>query len=281
MKLFKFKGKQESNNEIKKGANVELEKEISGKFNIICCNLGILDYYFHLSVNDAGNIKIKKDNDEKEYNNSTKSAEIFELINSNIKYFEKLSIEQKECDNYIELNIDNNKYYISRNENSSSFYDEFIHDIANIVNIKKTYKNEELSLSFEYPNNFEKITEELDKYCLLNNSKPLAIFKDYNNNLITFEYIYINSSMVDKLINSIVSSGDYELISENNDDNAKMIIVNYKETETIQVFSFISINDMCIIFTMPIDKENNLNLRDIMNNGRINEIKSILESFNR
>lgn len=281
MKLFKF-GKKKQEVEEKSSITNDVQEEVLGKFEILCINLEVLDYNFTLSANDSGKIVIRKNGSEKEYNNITKSAEIFELITSNMKYFEQLSIDQKPGDNFIQLDINNKKYIIFRDESNPDnldFYDKFIHDIANIIGIKKTYENVELNLSFDYPNNFKRIVGPLSDYCLLGASKPLVVFKDYDNNIITFEYIYMKSSLIEKLVNSIINSGDYELIGEEDKENIKTVIVDYKEKETIESFSFIYINDMCIIFTMPVGKKNDLNLQDIMNNGRIKDIRNILKSF--
>lgn len=281
MKLFKL-GKKKQEVEEKSNITNDVQEEVSGKFEILCINLEVLDYNFTLSANDSGKIVIRKNGSEKEYNNITKSAEIFELITSNMKYFEQLSIDQKPGDNFIQLDINNKKYIIFRDESNPDnldFYDKFIHDIANIIGIKKTYENVELNLSFDYPNNFTRIVGPLSDYCLLGASKPLVVFKDYDNNIITFEYIYMKSSLIEKLVNSIINSGDYELIGEEDKENIKTVIVDYKEKETIESFSFIYINDMCIIFTMPVGKKNDLNLQDIMNNGRIKDIRNILKSF--
>ena len=281
MKLFKF-GKKKQEVEEKSSITNDVQEEVLGKFEILCINLEVLDYNFTLSANDSGKIVIRKNGSEKEYNNITKSAEIFELITSNMKYFEQLLIDQKPGDNFIQLDINNKKYIIFRDESNPDnldFYDKFIHDIANIIGIKKTYENVELNLSFDYPNNFKRIVGPLSDYCLLGASKPLVVFKDYDNNIITFEYIYMKSSLIEKLVNSIINSGDYELIGEEDKENIKTVIVDYKEKETIESFSFIYINDMCIIFTMPVGKKNDLNLQDIMNNGRIKDIRNILKSF--
>lgn len=261
------------------------------KFSLLCINLGMDEYSFTLTANNTGKIVVNKSMSREEYKDTKKSNELYEVIDKNLKNFKKyITRVSPNCnkDNMIQIDINNEKYTLFRGsdeEEVSMFYDMMLHSFAKVLDISKTFEDVKVNFSFEYPNTYEQVPKntDLEKYCLLSSSTPLVIFNDNNSNNITFEYIPFKEGVVDQIINNINSSGDYEVLTAmdltNDTFNINLLIANYKETNKVGVLGFVTYNKVCILFTIPIESKDTIDINNLLENQKIKTMLEMIKSF--
>lgn len=299
MNLFKLLKKQKENinveEEIAKikdvNPGVVAPEQSNLKFSLLCINLGVDEYAFTLTANHTGKIIVSKSMSREEYKDLKRSIELYEVIEKNLKSFKKyINRVSPNCnrDNMIQVEINNERLTLFRGNDEdevSMFYDMLLHSFARVLDISKTFEDVRINFSFDYPNTYERIPSntDLDKYCLLSNSKPLVVFNDSNSNNITFEYIPFKEGIVDQIINNINTSGDYELLTAmdltNDTFNINVLIANYKETNKVGVLGFITYNKVCIIFTMPIESRETIDINNLLENIKIKDMLNMIKSF--
>lgn len=299
MGLFNLLKKQKQNinieeeiSKIKDVKPVKAEIEHNNlKFNLLCINLGLDEYAFTLTANHTGKIIVSKSMFKEEYKDLKKSSELYEVIEKNLKSFKKYVTRvspNSNRDNMIQIEINNERLTLFRGndeEEVSMFYDMLLHSFARVLDISKTFEDIKINFSFEYPNTYEKIpsNNELEKYCLLSSSTPLVVFNDSSSNNITFEYIPFKEGVVDQIINNINSSGDYELLTAmdltNDTFNINILIANYKETNKVGVLGFVTYNKVCMIFTMPIESKDTIDINNLLNNVKIIDMLNMIKTF--
>ena len=299
MGLFNLLKKQKQNinieeeiSKIKDVKPVKAETEHNNlKFNLLCINLGLDEYAFTLTANHTGKIIVSKSMFKEEYKDLKKSSELYEVIEKNLKSFKKYVTRvspNSNRDNMIQIEINNERLTLFRGndeEEVSMFYDMLLHSFARVLDISKTFEDIKINFSFEYPNTYEKIpsNNELEKYCLLSSSTPLVVFNDSSSNNITFEYIPFKEGVVDQIINNINSSGDYELLTAmdltNDTFNINILIANYKETNKVGVLGFVTYNKVCMIFTMPIESKDTIDINNLLNNVKIIDMLNMIKTF--
>ena len=287
--IFNKKNKEEIKVNEEDISVIENSENEKNKFSLICINLDIDDYSFIVKLNDDGTIIINKSLGKDQFVDKQKVNEIYDVIDNNLKKIKELVTQIKpnsKTDNMIQVEIGKNKYVLFRNEDNadvSLFYDMLIHEITNILNINKVYEMVKSNFSFEYPNNYEKIpNEDLSKYCLLSNSEPLIMLND-NKNILTFEILKANLNEVEKIIEDINESKDYEKMStidlEHGYFKIKTLVVNYIETNKIETLSFIMFEKKCILFTMMIGDKEEIEIENLLENNKIKEMINIIKSF--
>lgn len=296
MKIFNF-GKKKELKEIEfevKEEKPDVSKNSvtldNKKYNLLCINFGINDYSFTLTANNNGKIVINKSINKEEYVDLGKTAEIAIVIDENLKKIKDLSsktnINNSKNTNMLQIEVQGEKYTLFRSDledEISMFYDRFVFELADILNLKKSYENIELDLTFEYPHNWDKVPTDLNKYCLLSNSKPLLVFKDNNQNFVTFEYISLKNDIVSKIINNISLSKEYDVLRtfdfEADDYNANFFVIDYIETEKIELFCFLTLKNICIVITIMVGDKEKVDISQIEKNKKFKEIFEVVDSL--
>lgn len=295
MGLFNFKKKKEKDILLNNLFDIDVKKEeaentkLCKKFNLLCMNFGVNDFSFTLTANETGKIIINKSMSKKEYNNVSLATEICNIIEDNIMAIKdfsgKKNGDSKE-NNMFQVEFEGEKYTLFRNnveDEMTMFYDRMIVSLSEVLNLKKSYENIELDFTFEYPGDWDKIKGDIDKYCLLSNSKPVVVFMDSNNDYVTLEYIDLKSGIVDKIIASISNSDDYNVIKtfdyEKNGFNSKFLLLNYDEIKKIELFAFIELKDICIIMTGVIGKSEDFDISDLEQNQKFKKLLSTVETL--
>ncbi len=295
MGLFNFvKKKEKEENEIEK--SVEKQETIKTtnsecrKYNLLCINFGVNDYSFTLTANSNGKIIINNSMSREEYEDLNKTDEIAIFIEENLKKIKnstnkEISTNHKN-NNMLQFEIDGEKHTLFRNDiedETSMFYDRFVFEIANILDLKKCYENIELDFTFDYPNNWDKVPTDLSKYCLLSSSTPILVFKDNSQNFVTFEYINLRSDIVTKIINNISDSEDYEVLKTfthtTENCTANFLVVDYNDNDKIELFCFVSLKNICLIITMVIDDKSNVDIDEVESSKKFKEILGVIDSI--
>ena len=260
------------------------------KFTILCINFNANDFSFTLTANNKGKININNSNGKIEIDDIIKTKELSIFIDDNLLHIKELATNKEDIkdsdNNMLQFEIDGNKYTLFRDNFDSEKlmkYDRIVHEIAKILGIKKNYENFVLDFCFDYPNNYESLEFDIEKYCLLAISKPVIIFKDADNKLITLEYMTLKNDMVNKMISSISSSEDYKILKTFNRTknmiDSRNLIVQYNENNKIEFFSFIVLEEICILLTAIIDDSENVDINRIEENNKYKEIIDIVSSF--
>lgn len=260
------------------------------KFTILCINFNANDFSFTLTANNKGKININNSNGKIEIDDIIKTKELSIFIDDNLLHIKELAANKEDIkdsdNNMLQFEIDGNKYTLFRDNFDSEKlmkYDRIVHEIAKILGIKKNYENFVLDFCFDYPNNYESLEFDIEKYCLLAISKPVIIFKDADNKLITLEYMTLKNDMVNKMISSISSSEDYKILKTFNRTknmiDSRNLIVQYNENNKIEFFSFIVLEEICILLTAIIDDSENVDINRIEENNKYKEIIDIVSSF--
>lgn len=259
------------------------------KYSLLCINFGVNDYSFTLTANSNGKIIINKSMSREEYEDFDKTDEIAIFIEENLNRIKsatnKDSSANHKNNNMLQFEIEGEKYTLFRNDiedEKSMFYDRFVFEIANILDLKKSYENIGLDFTFEYPNNWDKVPTDLNKYCLLSSSRPILVFKDSSQNFITFEYIDLRSDIVAKIISNIRDSEDYEVLKtidyETKDYTANFLVVDYNGNDKIELFCFLSLKNICVIITTVIDDKSNVNIDKVESSKKFKEIFAVIDS---
>jgi len=294
MGLFNFGKKKEiEENEIEKPlVKQETQKNTNSgckKYNLLCINFGVNDYSFTLTVNSNGKIIINKSMSREEYEDYDKTDEIAIFIEENLNKIKeatnKVDNANHKNNNMLQFEINGEKYTLFRNDiedETSMFYDRFVFEIANILDLKKSYENIELDFTFEYPNNWDQVPTDLNKYCLLSSSTPILVFKDSSQNFVTFEYINLRSDIVTKIINNIRDSEDYEVLKtidyETKDYIANFLVVDYNDNDKIELFCFLNLKNICVIITTVIDDKANVDIDKVESSKKFKEIFAVIDS---
>lgn len=296
MKIFNFNKKKEIKEpefeieETKPDVSKNSVTLDNKKYSLLCINFGINDYSFTLTANNNGKIVINKSINKEEYVDLDKTAEIAIIIDENFKKIKDLaskkSINNSKNTNMLQIEVEGEKYTLFRSDledEISMFYDRFVFELADILNFKKRYDNFELDLTFEYPNNWDKVPTDLNKYCLLSNSKPLLVFKDNSQNFVTFEYIGLKNDIVSKIINNISLSKEYDVLRtfdfKTDDYTANFFVIDYIETEKIELFCFLNLKNICIIMTIIIDDKHKVDIGQIEKNKKFKEMFEVVNSL--
>ena len=295
MKLFDFiKDKKLENKEhiVEENSVISEVNETYNikKFSILCINFNANDFSFTLTANNKGKININNSNGKIEIDDIIKTKELSIFIDDNLLHIKELAANKEDIkdsdNNMLQFEIDGNKYTLFRDNFDSEKlmkYDRIVHEIAKILGIKKNYENFVLDFCFDYPNNYESLEFDIEKYCLLAISKPVIIFKDADNKLITLEYMTLKNDMVNKMISSISSSEDYKILKTFNRTknmiDSRNLIVQYNENNKIEFFSFIVLEEICILLTAIIDDSENVDINRIEENNKYKEIIDIVSSF--
>lgn len=295
MGLFNFKKKKENIDEIEEDkideiVSEEKPKKEEKKFSLVCINLGMDEYSFIVKLNNNGEILLDSSGNKTKIIDKEKVEEIYEYVKNNEAKIAELITRLKpgaNKDNMIQIELDKKKYVLFRNElndDVSLFYDMLIHEITQILDINKFFESIKNNFSFEYPNNYEKIpTDDLEKYCLLSNSKPLIMLNDNFNNITTFEILDARKSSVDKIIEDINESQVYEKLTvfdlESGYFEIKSLIVNYVLSNKISVFNFIMFDNKCVIYTMIVDDKEKVDINNLLKNPKIKRMLEIIKSF--
>jgi|GEM_PF-2604577 len=259
------------------------------KYNLLCINFGVNDYSFTLTANSNGKIIINKSMSREEYEDFNKTDEMAIFIEENLDKIKDAAKKESNLNhknnNMLQFEIEGEKYTLFRNDiedETSMFYDRFVFEIANILDLKKSYENIELDFTFEYPSNWDKVPTDLNKYCLLSSSTPVLVFKDSSQNFVTFEYINLRSDIVTKIINNIRDSEDYEVLKtidyETNDYTANFLVVDYNDNDKIELFCFLSLKNICVIITTVIDDKSNVDINKVEDGKKFKEILSLIDS---
>ncbi len=261
----------------------------SKKYSLLCINFGVNDYSFTLTANNNGKIIINKSMSREEYEDFNKTDEIAIFIEENLDKIKDAANKESSLNhknnNMLQFEIEGEKYTLFRNDiedETSMFYDRFVFEIANILDLKKSYENIELDFTFEYPSNWDKVPADLNKYCLLSNSTPVLVFKDGSQNFVTFEYINLRSDIVPKIISNIRDSDDYEVLKtidyEVKDYTANFLVVDYNDNDKIELFCFLSLKNICVIITTVIDDKSNVDINKVEDGKKFKEILSLIDS---
>lgn len=261
----------------------------SKKYSLLCINFGVNDYSFTLTANNNGKIIINKSMSREEYEDFNKTDEIAIFIEENLDKIKAAANKESSLNhknnNMLQFEIEGEKYTLFRNDiedETSMFYDRFVFEIANILDLKKSYENIELDFTFEYPSNWDKVPADLNKYCLLSNSTPVLVFKDGSQNFVTFEYINLRSDIVPKIISNIRDSEDYEVLKtvdyEVKDYTANFLVVDYNDNDKIELFCFLSLKNICVIITTVIDDKSNVDINKVEDGKKFKEILSLIDS---
>lgn len=261
----------------------------SKKYSLLCINFGVNDYSFTLTANNNGKIIINKSMSREEYEDFNKTDEIAIFIEENLDKIKDAANKESSLNhknnNMLQFEIEGEKYTLFRNDiedETSMFYDRFVFEIANILDLKKSYENIELDFTFEYPSNWDKVPADLNKYCLLSNSTPVLVFKDGSQNFVTFEYINLRSDIVPKIISNIRDSEDYEVLKtvdyEVKDYTANFLVVDYNDNDKIELFCFLSLKNICVIITTVIDDKSNVDINKVEDGKKFKEILSLIDS---
>ncbi len=295
MGLFNF-GKKKEKQEIeieKTNVKPEAIKSTNSnciKYNLLCINFGVNDYSFTLTANSNGKIVVNNGMARKEYEDFNKTDEIAIFIEENLKRIKDstntVSGASHKNNNMLQFEVSGEKYTLFRNDiedETSMFYDRFIFEIANILDLKKSYENIELDFTFDYPNNWDKVPTDLNKYCLLSSSTPILVFKDNSQNFVTFEYINLRNDIVTKIINNISNSEDYGVLKvfdyENKYYTANFLVVDYNDNNKIELFCFLSLKNICVIITTVIDDKENVDINKIESTKKFSEILDVIDSI--
>lgn len=294
MGLFNF-GKKKEIEEIEIDKTVEKQETLKNnslgckKYNLLCINFGVNDYSFTLTANSNGRIIINKSMSREEYEDLDKTDEIAIFLEENLSRIKDATTNESNVNhknnNMLQFEIDGEKYTLFRNDiedETSMFYDRFVFEIANILELKKSYENIELDFTFEYPNNWDKVPTDLNKYCLLSSSTPILVFKDSSQNFVTFEYINLRSDIVTKIISNIRDSEDYEVLKtidfEAKDYTANFLVVDYNDNDKIELFCFLTLKSICVIITTVIDDKANIDINKVETSKKFKEIFDVIDS---
>lgn len=291
MRLFNFKKNKEE--DVSKSSDIDKKESLpvnksKSDFSLLCMNFGVNDYSFTLTANGTGKIIISDGLTKKEFDNIDKVDEIKALIDDNLIHIKEFisSKTNNKDNNMLQIELSGEKYTLFRGEvedEMTMFYDRLIFDLANIVNINKSYENIELALSFEYPSDWERIKDNSEQYCLLSNSKVLVVFENSTRDFITFEYINSKKDIVDMLLESIKNSEDYDILKsfeyEKEEYFINCLLVNYKEKDKIELFSFINLNGVCLIMTVVLGDKDNVDISQIEKNAMFKKALEIIEDF--
>jgi hypothetical protein len=259
------------------------------KFNLLCINYGINDYFFTLSNNNFGRFVINSNIAKDEFMDINKTLLVLKLIESKLDEiitFSKDNLIKQKDNNIIQINYDNKKYTIFRDPHNAdlcTFYNEFVSQLVGIVNINKTYENIELDFTFDYSSYWKKIVTDTDSYKLLSSSKSLLVLDDGEGGVITFESIVLKDDTVEKIISNIKKSDEYNVVDnfDYNIDHFKIDFVFTKNNgdREIELFGLISFKKVCVILTANINDDESHDIRKVLENIKFQKIINLVDSL--